>query len=251
MENKLKDRLAAGEVCIGGWLTVRSAEVAEAMASLGFDWIALDMEHGSAGVADAEAAFLACERWGCAPLVRLPGADPILARRLLDTGAHGFLVPAVDNAEAFAEFAAHCFFPPEGRRGVSLERFNLWGETFDDYIEGFCPVLVPMIESRRGVANAAAIAGLSSVDAIFFGPYDLSADLGRPGDFASDVFVAALDELRGACREAGKPVGGHQVTPDGDALAAMIADGARFIAFGTDLIAMRSALGAFRAAAGR
>ena len=242
MKNYLKTKIASGNACIGGWHTVRSPEVTEALASIGFDWIALDMEHGSFSVGDAENAFVACERHGCAPLVRLPEADPILARRLLDSGAHGFLIPYTKDADRFTEFASHCLFPPSGNRGLSLERFNAWGDDFDESLRDFSPVLVPMIESRAGVANASAIAALECVDALFFGPYDLSADLGAPGDFTSNTFLEARDAVKEAARKNGKAVGGHQVATDPDALAQMIADGFSFIAYGTDMIALRAAL---------
>jgi 2-keto-3-deoxy-L-rhamnonate aldolase RhmA len=242
MKNILKEKIAAGNVCIGGWHTVRSPEVAEALASVGFDWVALDMEHGSFSVGDAEAAFVACERHGCSPLVRLPDADPILARRLLDSGAHGFLVPHVTDADAFADFASHCYFPPAGRRGLSLERFNQWGDDFEQSLVDFKPVLIPMIESKKGVANVAAIAALAAVDALFFGPYDLSADLGVPGDFNHPAFLEARAAVKQAGSDHGKAVGGHQVAPDPVALDAMVDEGFTFIAFATDMIAMRTAL---------
>jgi 2-keto-3-deoxy-L-rhamnonate aldolase RhmA len=235
MKNILKEKIAGGRVCIGGWNTVRSPEVAEA----------LDMEHGSFSVGDAESAFLACERHGCTPLARLPNADPILARRLLDSGAHGFLVPHTDDAAAFAEFASHCYFPPAGRRGLSLERFNLWGDNFDESLLDFEPILVPMIESKKGIENVAEIAALPAVDALFFGPYDLSADLGVPGDFVHPSFLDALAAVKQAGKDHGKAVGGHQVAPDPAALDVMIDDGFTFIAFGTDMIAMRTALKTF------
>lgn len=63
----LKTRLRAGQVAIGAWLTTSSAEVAEIMAAQGFDWLAVDMEHGSAGVNEAFGAFRAAERWGWCP----------------------------------------------------------------------------------------------------------------------------------------------------------------------------------------
>jgi len=245
MENVLKDKIAAGEMCVGGWLTVASAEVAEALASVGFDWIAVDMEHGSCGIAEAEQAFVACERHGCVPLVRLPEADPILARRLLDAGAAGFLVPAVSDAAAFSEFARHCSFPPNGMRGVSLERFNLWGDRFEDYIRDFSPILVPMIENRAGVAASRDLARLDCVDALFFGPYDLSADLGTPGEFETQAFATAKSRVLEACRSHGKAAGGHQVMPDPELLGGLIRDGFRLIAFATDIIAMRHALARF------
>jgi len=246
MKNTIKEKMAAGEVCLGTWYTVRSIEVVEALASIGFDWLAVDMEHGSADVADVKTAVIACERHGCAPMVRMPSADPILARRLLDAGAHGLLVPGVDDARAFAAFAAHCLYPPDGRRGVALERFNRWGDDFEDYMRTFGPVIVPMIESRKGIAAARDIAALPVVDALFFGPYDLSADLGTPGDFETPEFHAALDGIREACRAAGKPMGGHQVEPSETELRKRIEAGFTFVAYGTDVIAMRHALGAAR-----
>jgi 2-dehydro-3-deoxyglucarate aldolase len=251
MINQIKSRLAAGDVCIGTWHTVCSIEVAEALAALGFDWMAIDMEHGSADVNYVEQAFIAMERHGCAPFVRMPSADPYLARRLLDVGAHGLLIPVVEDADAFAEFATYCHYPPHGRRGVALERFNRWGDDFDSYLQDFRPVLVPMIETRKGVAAADALAALPVVDALFFGPYDLSADLGTPGDFTQPAFHEALELMKAACTNHGKAAGGHQVTPNIDELQQRVDDGFRLVAFGTDVLAMRHALSGIRMIVGR
>jgi 2-keto-3-deoxy-L-rhamnonate aldolase RhmA len=242
MANRVKDTLAQGGLSIGTWHTVCSIEVAEALAALGFDWIAIDMEHGGADVAYAEQAFIAMERHGTAPFARMPSDDPYLARRLLDVGACGLLVPVVEDAAAFAEFARHCLYPPEGRRGVALERFNRWGDDFATYLRGFRPVLVPMVETRKGIAAAEMLAALPAVDALFFGPYDLSADLGDPGNFTTPEFKGALDAVKAAAAKHKKAAGGHQVAPDPNELKARMAEGFRFLAYGTDIIAMRHAL---------
>lgn len=246
MINTLKQRMKRGEVCFGTWISSSSVEVAESVAGLGFDWLVVDMEHGSAGVADAAAMFIAAERHGCAPLARLPSADPYLARRLLDNGAHGLVIPVVENAEAFRAFARHCFYPPEGRRGVALGRFNTFGDDFERYMREFRPILVPQIETRAGVAAAELIAALPEVDALFFGPYDLSADLGTPGDFTTNAFNDAIQRVKAACTNHGKPAGGHQVMPEIAGLKKLVDDGFRFVAYGTDLIVLRQALAAFR-----
>ena len=180
MINDFKRRLAAGEVCVGAWVQAPGVQVAEAMLSCGFDWMAVDMEHATLDVDETQHVFLAAERYGVAPLVRMPKHDPYLGRRLLDAGAMGLILPVTEDPEAFAEFAAHCYYAPKGRRGVGLSRPNLWGETFAEYFEGFEPVLIPQIESKKGVANIVALAALPTVDAVFVGPYDLSVDLGCP-----------------------------------------------------------------------
>ncbi len=243
MTQSLKSRLLDGLPCIGAWSTVPSAAVAEAMASCGFHWLAVDLEHSAIEVADVLPIFLAAERYGVAPFVRLPSADPYLGRRCLDSGAAGLIVPVVNSAAAFAEFAQHCYYAPRGRRGACLSRANGWGDTFDGYNRDFQPILVPQIESRAGVADVDAIAALDCVDALFIGPYDLSADLGIPGNFETAEIKAAMGQVLDACKRHGKAPGIHQVAPSPEALRQRLDEGYQFIAYSTDMVAMRAALG--------
>lgn len=241
MITDVKSKLRGGNPVVAGWLTTASPLVAEAMASCGFGVLVVDMEHGPIDEAAALVAFAAAERRGAAPLVRLPSADPYLARRLLDGGALGLIVPCVEDAGAFADFVSHCRYPPKGRRGTGLGRGNLWGDSFASHFNDFEPVILAMIETRKGVTAAGAIAAMEAVDGLFIGPYDLSADLGAAGDFTTTAFKDALTVTREACRAAGKAPGIHQVATDLNELRARIGEGYRFVAYGTDLIAMRHA----------
>lgn len=243
MTETLKQRLRSGRPCIGAWSTVASPVVAEAMASCGFHWLAVDMEHGAIDLGDVPALFAAAERRGVTPLVRLPSADPYLARRLLDAGAQGLIVPVVESAEAFDAFARYCLYPPQGRRGVGLCRGNGWGDRFEAHFNDFSPVLVPQIETRAGVEAVDAIAALDVVDGLFIGPYDLSADLGTPGQFDTPEMAEMMARVNGAAAAAGKARGIHQVPPDPAQLRARLDEGYRFIAYATDVTAMRAALG--------
>jgi 2-keto-3-deoxy-L-rhamnonate aldolase RhmA len=220
------------------------------MASLGFDWLAVDMEHGAGDIESAGNLFVAAERHGAAPLVRLPSADPYFARRLLDAGAQGLIVPVVENVDAFMDFARHCQYSPAGTRGVGLSRANRWGDKFDQMVPGFRPFLVPQIETIKGVDEADAIIGLDVTDAVFVGPYDLSASLGNAGDFSGALFKEKLEAVLAACRSHGKAPGIHQVETDLDLLGGRLQDGFRFVAYGTDLTAMRTALKGFQGIGG-
>ena len=246
MATTFKDKVGDGALCLGAWLTMQSPQVAEAMASCGFDWICVDVEHTPLDEAAVLLAFMAAERHGAAPVARLPAADPYLARRLLDAGAQGLIVPVVEDAGRFRAFADHCLYPPRGRRGLGLSRANLWGDRFDDYVGGFEPVLVAQVETRKGVADIDEIAALDVVDAVFLGPYDLSADLGRPGDFETSDFKGAVAAVRSACERHGKAAGFHQVAPHVAALRERIAEGYTLLAFGTDVVAMRHAFADIR-----
>jgi len=240
--NKLKNLLGRSDVSIGAWLQIPSTLSVQAMCQLGFDWIAIDMEHGSTAVSDAEQLFAIARSFDIDPLVRLPTADPVVARKLLDFGAAGFIVAGVEDAVAFSEFIQHCYYPPKGRRGVGLAAANDWGRTFDDYMEFFRPVIVPQIESVKGVEAAADLAGLPDVDALFLGPYDLSASIGVPGDFESGTFKEMVNRVLSACRENKVASGVHQVDLSPAQLEARIAEGHRFIAYGTDILAIRKGL---------
>jgi 2-dehydro-3-deoxyglucarate aldolase len=244
--NPLKTRLAAGQLAIGGWLSTGAPQIAEAMASLGFHWIALDMEHGSADLSEVEAVFMALERHNTAAVVRISNDNVHLARRLLDLGAKGLIVSTVEDAARFRDFAAYCLYPPTGKRGVGLSRCNRWGDDFDPYLATFRPVLIPQIETLKGVGAAEELAGDDAVDGFFFGPYDLSCDLGKPAQFATPEFQQCKDQIKAACARYGKASGMHQVAPDTDALQGLIDEGFRFVAYGNDVIAMRHALSGIR-----
>lgn len=240
----LKKRIADGEVTIGAWGTIAHPQIVEAMASTaGIDWLVFDLEHTDIGESDLVAMILACERHGVTPLARLSSHDPIQGRRALDLGVAGLLIPVVQSAADFAQLAKHYFYPPRGRRGACLARINGWGKTFDAYQSDFTPILIPQIETPAGVAETAALAALPEVDALFVGPYDLSASLGKAGDFTMPSFRQAELQIKAAGGVAGKVLGMHVVTPDAQAVATRIAEGYRFIALGTDIICLRHALG--------
>lgn len=244
--NSLKARLSEGRAAIGAWLSSGSPVNAEAMASMGFHWLCVDMEHGSTDISQIEAVFVAAERHGAAPVVRIGSLDGHLARRLLDLGAQGIIVAAVDDADRFRDFANHCYYAPDGHRGVGLSRCNQWGDTFEEYNANFRPILVPMIESAGGIMAAQALAALAEVDALFLGPYDLSSSLGSAGDFDAKPYKESVVRVRQACADNAKAAGIHQVTPDENELRAWINEGFRLIAYGTDVIAMRHALSGVR-----
>jgi 2-dehydro-3-deoxyglucarate aldolase len=240
--NSLKQQLASSSPVIGAWLTSDSPIVTEAMASMGFQFLVVDMEHGAADVSRAETLFAIAGSCGAAPLARLGSADEHLARRLLDLGAHGLIVSTVEDAAEFENFTKYCYYPPNGRRGVGLSRCNLFGDKFEVYLKGFKPVILPMIETARGVAAAASIAALPTVDALFLGPYDLSTDLGCPGDFEAARFREAIEKVKSACSDSGKVIGIHQVETNLTTLRSRLSEGFGFIAYGTDILALRHAL---------
>ena len=46
----LREYLGEGKASVGGWMQIKSSEIAEILGSSGLDWVAVDLEHGSIGM---------------------------------------------------------------------------------------------------------------------------------------------------------------------------------------------------------
>lgn len=207
-----------------------------------YDWLALDLEHGAFSENDARDVFILCQRFGVHAFARLKGHDHLEGRKMLDLGATGLIIPVVNSAEEMENLCKHFFYPPQGFRGVCLSRINKYGETFDEYYKTFRPLIVPQIENRRGVENIEAITNLPYVTGVFIGPYDLSADLGYPGQFQQEDVKKAVTKVQNVVKATGKGLGIHVVQPDLNDLKKRIDEGFTFIAYGTDIILLKASL---------
>ncbi len=199
-----RDRLRAGERLLGTLVQIPRPEVAVCLARQGFDWLFLDGEHGGFGPAEGSRTLAAlADAVPC--LLRVPSADPDVLDDAARCGAAGLIVPHVDSADQ-AEAAVRAV------RGRGL--------------------VVVQAESREAVTDIEALVRVPGLDAVFVGPYDLTASLGIPEQFDHPDFHAALDAIARACREARMPLGIFRMT--GAELRAHEAQGFTLLAAGTD-----------------
>jgi 2-dehydro-3-deoxyglucarate aldolase len=211
--------------------------VAEIMGQAGYDWVAVDMEHGAVSHHQLPDLFRALELGGTLPLVRLAEGHPKDCKLALDAGAGGVIVPMIESAEQLLKVRDACRWPPAGTRGVGFSRANLFGKYFEEYREeAQAPLLVAMIEHIHAVANLEEILGIDGLDAILIGPYDLSASLGMTAKFDRPEFVAAMERIRFLCAQRGIPCGVHVVLPEPATVEQRIAEGYRFIAYSIDAV---------------
>ena len=238
MSKTLKARMRAGEATVGSWITLGHCAIAEIMAKAGFDWLVVDLEHSTISIERAGELIRTIDQSGVVPLVRLTSNDADLAKRLLDAGAHGIIVPMVNSVEEARHAVAMVRYAPEGTRGVGLARAQGYGAGFKDYLawqRDEPPVVIVQIEHAKALDSLDAILAVPGVDGFFVGPYDLSCSLGRPGDFAHPAFLDAMARIRQAGIDRGLPGGMHIVEPDAPALKRALADGHRFIAYSVDI----------------
>ncbi|MDZ7748762.1 MAG: aldolase/citrate lyase family protein [Halofilum sp. (in: g-proteobacteria)] len=232
--NRFKQAITGGQRQVGLWSTLCSNLVADVLADAGYDWIVIDMEHTPNDLAAVLGQLQAYAAGTATPVVRVPWNEPVIVKRLLDLGAFSLLFPMVQNADEAEAAVRATRYPPHGVRGVALgQRANRFGRTGDylERVEDEICVLV-QIETLTALAHVEEIAAVDGVDGVFFGPADLSADMGmigRPGH--ADV-CEAIRAGAATARAAGKPVG--ILIGDEQQAIGWLREGFEFVACGAD-----------------
>jgi 2-keto-3-deoxy-L-rhamnonate aldolase RhmA len=213
MTNEFRARLKRGEQLLGTMVTLASGASAEILASLGFDWLFVDGEHGPLEARELMEILQAVgDKAAC--IVRVPEAAEVPIKRALDLGAHGIIVPQVNTAEQAADVVRFARYAPEGARGVGLARAHGYGLKFREYLSAANKEITVVVQAEhaRAVDNIEAIVRVPGVDAVLLGPYDLSASLGKLGKIDDPAVVAAIDRVTAACKAVGMPLGYFGVT---------------------------------------
>jgi 2-keto-3-deoxy-L-rhamnonate aldolase RhmA len=236
--NPAKERLKKGEVALGcGVRLARTVEIAKVMAVAGYDWLFIDMEHGSIDLDIACQMAVAALDAGIAPIPRVPAGEFSIATRLLDGGAAGIVIPHVDTADEAREIVDRLKYPPQGHRSVAGAMAQLGYRPTPlaeaTRIVNAETLLVAMIETPRAVENAEAIAAVPGIDVLLIGTNDLSMELGIPGGLGDPKVVAAYERVIAACKRHGKHAGLGGVYTD-ELMRQYIGMGTRFVLGGND-----------------
>ncbi|WP_308797826.1 HpcH/HpaI aldolase/citrate lyase family protein [Agromyces silvae] len=233
---------AATRPQIGLWVCSGNPIMAEIAAGSGVDWVLIDGEHSPNGLESILTQLYAVSAYPVAPVVRVPFGEPVIIKQMLDLGAQNLLVPMVDSAAHAAEVVRAVRYPAAaasgapGMRGVgaSLARSSRWNRV-EHYLRDASSTisLTVQIESAAAVAAVDDILAVDGVDAIFVGPADLAASMGRLGDpDHPEVDDAVLRAVR-AAKTAGVPVGVNAFVPE--VAERYLEAGADFVAVGADV----------------
>lgn len=233
----VRTALRSGAPTIGSWMQIPDSNIAEIMGRAGYQWVAIDMEHGPVAVNQLPDIFRALELGGTLPLARVASPLPINCRQALDQGAAGVVVPMVSSAAQLQSIIGECHWPSRGRRGVGFQRANVFGKFFDAYMqEAQESLVIAQIEHIDAVNNLDSIVKVEGLDAIMVGPYDLSASLGVTGDFENQKYKDVLSKILDVCAKQKMACGIHVVQPDTQMLDRRISEGYTFIAYGVDTV---------------
>ncbi len=231
----LRQRALQREVLSGTWLNLGSSLTAEIAGRVGFDWLLIDLDHGSGDEAHLLGQLQAIDSTPAAAIVRIAWNELPRFKRTLDLGPAGIMVPYVNTADEARQAVAAMRYPPQGVRGAArFTRAAGFAQEFETYFaEANAKLLtIVQIETPQAVANVEEIAEVEGVDVLFVGPLDLSVGLGIPQQLTHPDFRAALHRVAAAAEKAGKAAGILLATAD--QIAPTIADGFTFLAVGSD-----------------
>ena len=187
--NPVKLKMMRGEKISGGTVFASSDPSTYcAMANAGYDFIWTEMQHDSRDWENVAKMWQACPHAKAVPGVRVAYADEREIQHALDAGALVVVIPTVRTVEEGKAGRDWTYFPPLGKRsngGGPAFSADFWGgvpggyrNTINDNV-----VLIEMIETVGGAAQAREIAAIQGVDAVFAASGDLGNFSGyRQGD---------------------------------------------------------------------
>jgi 2-keto-3-deoxy-L-rhamnonate aldolase RhmA len=239
MKNIAKQKIFNNELCLGvGLRQSRTVDIGKIMATSGYDWLFIDMEHNSMDIDIASQISVAAQDAGITPIVRVPDFAHHHATRVLDCGAMGVVFPHVENADIAKKLVSYCLYPPKGHRSMTgvLPQLDFKQQPIADVaskINGNMLIVI-MLESPEAINNVDSIAAIDGVDVILIGTNDLCMEMGIPGDYSNPKVKDAYIKVIKACKKYGKTPGMGGIYNE-DLMSEYIKMGMRFILSGSDL----------------
>lgn len=228
------------KIYFGGWLTRPNNAITEVMAKSGyFDWLAIDIEHNPISINQVEDMIRIIQLSNVEAYVRLSENNSVLIKRVLDAGADGIIVPMVNSGDDVKKAKEACFYPPRGRRGVGLSRAQKYSPSgLQEYRRISEPKtkIIIQIEHIDAVKKIDEIFSVEGIFGYFIGPYDLSASLGKPGDFKCQEMLEALKIVKEAGIRHNIRAGYHVIEPDPEEVLSKKKQGYKIIVVSTDML---------------
>lgn len=239
--NHLKLKLQQGQSVIGTWSVMLSGAVVDAIGSSGLDFVVLDGEHGPLDYFMAQDLIAICESREMSPVIRIPCVSQEHILKSLDIGSHNIHIPNISNSSQLNEIIKYAKYPPVGQRGYSpFTRASNFGPGLNEYTEraNQNTLLTIHIESTFAAKNIDEYLDYNEIDIFFLGVYDLSKELGFPGNIDHPEVKGLLENLVRKINQAGKVAGSIFINKDQLKFYQTI--GIRYLAYSADCTVLKT-----------
>ncbi len=236
----LKQKLRNRERLFAAWVSYAHPSITETFARAGFDFIAIDMEHSTITVEQAQRIIAACQSEGVPCLPRPVSHSNDWFKPLLESGADGLLVQMVNTPEDVAAIIGHLKYPPVGNRSYGVNRAQAYGFDFDSYIQSWNDTssFIIQVESIQAVENIDKLLAFDEIDGVMVGPYDISGSLGVPGQTSHPLVIEASRKVIAACERFGKSCGTQVADASEESVQALFDLGYTYAILSSDLFVL-------------
>jgi len=224
------------QVAVGGWLSNPSTINAEIMGAAGFDYVAIDTQHGAIDYSMMLPMLQVLAIGSSTPIVRVPSCDSGHIGKALDAGARAVIVPMVNDRQTCERAISYVRYAPDGERSFGPTRAVLVeGDDYFDHARDQIS-LIPMIETVEAMRNIDDILSVPGIEAIYVGPNDLSISLGVRPNTDDPRLEEAMVEIVAGCRRNGVVPGVHASAA---LFARRIEQGFGMVTVSADVVALR------------
>ena len=247
-ENEFLQRLTNGKVILGAQTVTHQPSIVELYGDMGLKFVWIDFEHIGPAPQNSklfEELTRAAQLSGTELLVRLPGNDPPLIRKVLDSGVRNILIPRIEtvaDVRQAIEASKFSYNNGVGERGIAASRVSGWGSRLNEeyvHIEDRNTAVGVMVENTTAVENLNEILCVEGLDFVVIGPADLSVSMGHPLDDSHPDVQQTIKNIQQTAKEADIPVG--QLASSTDEAKELIDDDVQIIRIsGGEIAALRS-----------
>jgi len=237
---KLKKKLRNRERMFVGWVSYSHPSIVETFARAGFDFIAIDMEHSTISIEQAQRIIAASQAHGVPCIPRPVSHSNDWIKPLLESGADGMLVQMVNTPDQIRNLIKDIKYPPVGCRSYGVNRAHGYGFDFQEYVECWNATssFIIQVESIEAVNNIEKLLDHDEIDGVMVGPYDISGSLGVPGKITHPKVIEASEKVIEACEKYGISCGTQVSDTTPENVNALFDMGYTYAILGSDLFVL-------------
>lgn len=234
--NLLKEKILNKAKVFGTMIMLNDTAIGEIFASVGYDFLWVDTEHSAIDYRQLLDYISICEAKGTPTLIRLHLDDYNHTKRVLEMGPSGVIFPMIDTKEQAERAIESTYYPLKGNRGSGAMRYGDYGLiSLERVIEKQEDIIrCVQLETKRSIDNLEEIVKVEGIDCFIFGLWDLSFDIGRPGDVLCDEELKYVKKAINILQKNGKAIGIATGVTDKEFLQKWADMGVTFITSGSD-----------------
>ena len=176
---------------LGIWQILNSSIITDIIAKSGFNLTLLDLEHGIHTPQSIQDCVFAAKANDLFTIARIPCISYQYIVQVIDTGIDAILFPHIENIEQIDEVLRETLLPPLGSKSFSpfVTKYDYGIKAKDTKENPFVGIL---IESLNGIKNSEDLLRNPNIDFVYFGAYDLSIEINKPGQIFNDEILKHL-----------------------------------------------------------